>query len=109
MGIVLGANSDLKQLPDMASSINAILLGSGVPQVRDSTAGRSMVYSARHDGFALTLARLLRPIWNSKVTMPVMGGRQILGVPEAQILAVQGRLENLRKFIDEYVASNESR
>ncbi len=101
MGLILGSNSDLAKLPDTASVVNAILLGSGVPQVRDSTAGRSIVYSSRHDGFALTLGRLLRPIWNSKVTMPVVGGRQVLGVSEGQLLAVQGKLESLKRFIDE--------
>ena len=100
MGVLMGANSDLKQ-PDIASAVSNIVLSAGAPAIRDGTAGRSIVYSARHDGLALTLARLLRPIWTTKVTVPVFGGRQVMGVTESQLLAVQGRLEHLRRYVDE--------
>ncbi|KAK4686014.1 hypothetical protein P7C73_g4121, partial [Tremellales sp. Uapishka_1] len=101
MGVMLGANSDPKH-SEIMSAVNAILLGAGTPFLKDGTAGKSIVYSARHDGLALFIARLLRPIWNVRVTAPAVGGRQVLGVSEGQLLAVQGRLERLRRFVDEH-------
>ena len=104
MGITLGAQADLKQ-PDVASAVNTILLSAGAPMIRDGTTGRSIVYSSRHEGFALLLARFLRPIWDNKVTInaPMVGapGRQALGATEGQLLAVQGRLQQLREYLEE--------
>lgn len=100
MGITIGCQSDLKQA-EIASAVSAILLSGGAPAIRDGTAGRSIVYSPRHDGFAITLGRLLRPLWNVKVTLLGMGGRQFLSLPDTQLLSVQGRLEQLRRYVDE--------
>lgn len=100
MGVDMGAKADLK-LPDVASAVSTILLSSGSPAIRDRTTGRTIAYSGRHDGLALTLSRYLRPIWNSKVTVLVVGGRQLLGVSESLLLTVQGRLEKLRAYLDE--------
>ena len=106
MGVSMGAYSDLKQ-PDIGSAVGNILLSAGSPSVRDSATGRAIVYSGRHDGLALTLARYLRPIWNAKFTMLVTGGRQVLGVSESTLLTVQGRLAQLREYIDECVKTLE--
>ncbi len=100
MGLSMSANSDLKQ-PDVVSTVSTILVSAGPPAIRDSTAGRTMAYSSRHDGLAQTIARLLRPIWNVKATVPIVGGRLILGVSERLLLSVQGRLERLRQYLDE--------
>ncbi|EIW68747.1 hypothetical protein TREMEDRAFT_63207 [Tremella mesenterica DSM 1558] len=100
MGIMLGSQADLKQ-SDLHSSVNSILLQAGQPLIKDGTTGRSIVYSSRHDGLALILARFLRPIWNLRVTVSVMG-RQVLNVPESQLLVVQGRLDQLRRYIEEH-------
>jgi nuclear pore complex protein Nup155 len=100
MGITLGAQADLKQA-DTASAVNSIVLSGGAPALRDGTSGRSIVYSSRHDGLAITLARLLRPLWNVRVTVIVAGGRQVLSLPESQLLSVQGRLEQLRRYVEE--------
>nr|XP_019008734.1 nuclear pore complex protein Nup155 [Kwoniella pini CBS 10737]OCF47515.1 nuclear pore complex protein Nup155 [Kwoniella pini CBS 10737] len=101
MSLQLGATSDLKAI-DLASAISTILITSGEPIIKDGTGGKSITYSGRHDGLALIIARYLRPIWNVKVTVPSVPGRQILALPEATLLAVQGRLEKLRRYLDEH-------
>nr|XP_018265732.1 nuclear pore complex protein Nup155 [Kwoniella dejecticola CBS 10117]OBR87890.1 nuclear pore complex protein Nup155 [Kwoniella dejecticola CBS 10117] len=101
MSLQLGATSDLKAL-DLASAISTILITSGEPIIKDGTGGKNITYSGRHDGLALIIARYLRPIWNVKVTVPSVPGRQILALPEATLLAVQGRLEKLRRYLDEH-------
>ena len=88
MGLHLGANSDIKH-SDLSSAVSTVILSAGSPTIRESTAGRNIVYSGRHDGLALLLARWLRPIWNVKVTIPAMGGRQVLAVPERMLQNVQ--------------------
>ncbi|WVR04455.1 hypothetical protein IAU60_001458 [Kwoniella sp. DSM 27419] len=101
MSLQLGATSDLKHA-DLASAISTILITSGEPLLRDVNAGKSIVYSGRHDGLALMLARYLSPIWQSKVTLLAGPGRQVLAVPESTLLAVQGRLEKLKQYLDEH-------
>ncbi|WRT64996.1 uncharacterized protein IL334_001937 [Kwoniella shivajii] len=103
MSLQLGATTDLKQA-DITSAISTILLTSGEPIIKDSTGGKTINYSGRHDGLALIIARYLRPIWNTKVTVPAYGapGRQLLGVTEGVLLAAQGRLEKLRRYLDEH-------
>jgi nuclear pore complex protein Nup155 len=101
MGVLLGSSQAAKT-SDLSSAISSILLSSGAPIIRDGTAGRSILYSARHDGLVLILSRFLRPIWSSRVTMPAGPGQQVLGVPQKTLLEVQSRLEGLRTYIDEY-------
>ncbi|WWC87143.1 uncharacterized protein L201_002029 [Kwoniella dendrophila CBS 6074] len=102
MSLQLGATTDLKQF-DLASAISTILLSSGEPIIKDGTGGKNITYSGRHDGLALVIARYLRPIWNVKVTIPSgIPGRQMLAVGESTLLAVQGRLEKLRRYLDEH-------
>ncbi|OCF37542.1 nuclear pore complex protein Nup155 [Kwoniella heveanensis BCC8398] len=101
MSLQLGATSDLKQA-DLASAISTILVTSGEPIIKDGTGGKNIYYSGRHDGLAIIIARYLRPIWNVKVTLPVGPGRLALGVPESLLLAVQGRLEKLKRYLDEH-------
>lgn len=95
IAVQMASQLDPKQV-DLISAVNSI--DSHIaPAIRESTAGRSIVYSPRHEGLALQLARLLRPIWSSKVTVAFMG-RQALGVSVAQLLKVKGRLEQLRTW-----------
>ncbi|WVQ69011.1 uncharacterized protein L199_007223 [Kwoniella botswanensis] len=102
MSLQLGATNDLKAV-DLASTISTILITSGEPIIKDGAGGKNITYSGRHDGLALIIARYLRPIWNVKVTVPAgVPGRQILAVTEATLLAVQGRLEKLRRYLDEH-------
>ncbi|WWD22088.1 hypothetical protein CI109_106577 [Kwoniella shandongensis] len=101
MSLVLGSETDLKQA-EVASAVSTILLSSGDPIIKDSTGGKIISYSARHEGLALAIARYLRPIWNVKVTVPVVGGRLVLAIPESPLLAVQGRLEKLRRYLDDH-------
>ncbi|KAK8846777.1 hypothetical protein IAR55_005865 [Kwoniella newhampshirensis] len=101
MSLVMGSEADLKQA-EISSAISTILLSSGDPVIKDSTGGKIISYSARHEGLALVIARSLRPIWNVKVTVPAVGGRQILAIPESSLLAVQGRLEKLRRYLEEH-------
>lgn len=101
MGVLLGSSSETRS-SDLSSAISSILLSSGSPLVRDTTAGKTIIYSARHDALALILSRYLRPIWSSRITAPAGPGRQILGVPQKTLLEVQTKLEGLRGYIDEY-------
>lgn len=100
MGLTIGAQADANQA-DTASTVNSILLTAGAPALRESNSGKSIVYSARHDGLAITLARLLRPLWYARVTAVIAGGKQVLSLSESQLLSVQGRLEQLRRYVDE--------
>lgn len=100
MGVLLGASHTAKNSD--SSAISSILLSSGVPVIRNGTTGRTILYSARHDGLVLTLSRYLRPIWSARVTTLAGPGQQVLGVSEKILLEVQSRLEGLRSYIDEY-------
>ena len=104
MGVTLGAREDLKN-QNIASAITQILLVSSPPMIRNESTGRTMVYSSRHDGLAMTMARLLRPIWSLKVTRttpatPTTMARQVLGCTERELVEVQGRLEQLRSYVE---------
>lgn len=97
MGILMGSTGDMKQ-PDLASAVASISAGSSQPALRDS--GRTIIYSSRHDGLALSISRILRPLWSTKVTLLVQG-KQILSVSEQVLIGVQGRLAALRKYVVE--------
>ncbi|TYJ54289.1 hypothetical protein B9479_005048 [Cryptococcus floricola] len=101
MALLLGSTPDHKH-PDLLSSISTILLTSGDPIVKDTTGGKAIIYSARHDGLALSIARYLRPIWGSKVTSPLAGGRQVLGVQETVLNSVQANLQRLREYMEDH-------
>ncbi|KAL7424377.1 hypothetical protein Q5752_000059 [Cryptotrichosporon argae] len=103
MGAALGAQAgaDATQA-DLAAAAAAVLLASEPPAVRAAASGgKTVVYSARHDGLATAIARALRAVWVAKVTA-TLGGRQVLGVSEKTLLDVQGRLEALRRYVDEH-------
>ncbi|WVQ84070.1 hypothetical protein IAT38_006215 [Cryptococcus sp. DSM 104549] len=100
MALLLGSNTETRH-PDLLSALSSIFLSLGEPVVRTTESSRTITYSARHDGLALTVARYLRPIWNVKVTVPLVGGKQGLAVKEATLTSVQGKLDKLRRFIEE--------
>jgi nuclear pore complex protein Nup155 len=99
MGVMIGCQATLAN-GDYVSIIET-LLRANEPVIKDDTAGRRIEYTSRHDGLALTLARFLRPIWQSRVTAVGMGNRQMLGVSEYQLQTVQSRLEQLKRFIEQ--------
>lgn len=101
MGITLGSQGDMK-LPDFASAVTHILTAAGgYPSLSENPSGKTITYSARHDGLALTVARLLRPIWRSNVTIMAMGGRQVLNIPSDRLQAIQAVLQKLRTFLEQ--------
>jgi nuclear pore complex protein Nup155 len=102
MGVLLGSKGSLKH-PTVVSAITGILNEAEHPILRGDTATRSIVYSPRHDGLALALARYLRPVWSRCVTRMALGNAQILNVPLATLETVKMKLEGLKRFTDEYV------
>lgn len=109
MGVMLGATAPDTKQADLASALSTIMLSAGSPLVRDSTAGRTITYSPRHDGLALMLARYLRSIWSTRVVyIPASPlSRAMLGVPEATLLKVQSRLEALKRYVSERVVPSD--
>jgi nuclear pore complex protein Nup155 len=103
MGVTLGSQGDLKQ-GDLASAVSHILTAAGgFPSLSENPSGRTITYSARHDGLVLTIARLLRPIWSANVTAMAVGGRQMLNIPTVRLQAIQAVLQKLRSFLEQYV------
>jgi nuclear pore complex protein Nup155 len=101
MGVTLGSQGDLKQ-GDLASAVSHILTAAGgFPSLSENPSGRTITYSARHDGLVLTIARLLRPIWNANVTAMAVGGRQMLNIPTVRLQAIQAVLQKLRSFLEQ--------
>ena len=101
MGLDLGAQADLARQNEVATIISYIVLQGGDPRVIDDHRGRHIRFSSKHDGLALMLSRLLRPIWNANVTATLRTGSQVLAVSPATLLDVRSRLEKLRAFTDE--------
>jgi nuclear pore complex protein Nup155 len=104
MGVTLGSQGDLKQ-GDLASAVSHILTAAGgFPSLSENPSGRTITYSARHDGLVLTIARLLRPIWSANVTAMAVGGRQMLNIPTVRLQAIQAVLQKLRSFLEQCVS-----
>ena len=98
----LAADTSGKQ-PEVASTAMNILLTCDPPVIQTSSNGaRTISYSPRHDGYALSIARLLRPIWDNKVTVPAPKGMQKLAVPEKTLLEVQQNLAKLLKVVEDH-------
>ncbi|KAF8507029.1 nucleoporin [Russula emetica] len=57
------------------------------------------LFSGRREGFALYFARLVRPIWKSKLIKPVASGPQS-NIPEEILLMVQRNLFALHSFLE---------
>jgi nuclear pore complex protein Nup155 len=106
MAVLLGTRAvsgSENKSPDLASAAMSILLAAEAPIIRTSQTGvRTIVYSPRHDGLALILARLLRPVWNAKVAVPAGAKKLGLGVPVKTLQSVQARLAELRRYLDEH-------
>jgi nuclear pore complex protein Nup155 len=103
MGVLIASANQLKQ-QDEISAIQSIINAGGIPTIRDTPSGRTLVYSARHDALAQVMARYLRGVWGSNVTYFRIGFGQMLNVTEGRLLGVQRRLEGLKRFVDEWVA-----
>ncbi|KIL70918.1 hypothetical protein M378DRAFT_95691 [Amanita muscaria Koide BX008] len=58
------------------------------------------IFSGRREGFALYFARLLRPIWKSKLTAAGPTGRQELAVSDDTLVMIQKNLFYLKDFLD---------
>ncbi|KAI0304810.1 nucleoporin [Russula brevipes] len=57
------------------------------------------LFSGRREGFALYFARLVRPIWKSKLIKPAASGPQS-NIPEEILLMVQSNLFALHSFLE---------
>ncbi|CCA71270.1 related to NUP170-nuclear pore protein [Serendipita indica DSM 11827] len=64
-----------------------------------SDAHGQVIYSGRREGLALYMARLLRPIWNEKVTNANATGRQESLVSDQLLFSIQRNLNFLQEFI----------
>lgn len=105
MGILMGSAADKLQVADLVSASVNIMLTADGPFVRQASHSslRSIVYSPRHDGLALTLARFLRPIWNAKVVVADRPpARWKLGVPDKTLLKIQGHLAELQRYLEDH-------
>jgi nuclear pore complex protein Nup155 len=104
MGVLMGVRAGSEnKAGDLASASMNILLAAEPPVIRTSQTGvRTIMFSPRHDGLALILARLLRPIWNAKVTAPAGPKKLGLGVSDKVLLEVQSRLAELRRYVDDH-------
>lgn len=104
IGILMGATAEKLQVADLVSASVNIMLTADGPFVRQGQSGlRSIVYSPRHDGLALTLARFLRPIWNAKVVVAAPPpARFKLGVPDKTLLSIQEHLAELHRYLEDH-------
>jgi nuclear pore complex protein Nup155 len=104
MAVLMGTSGHKRQVSDLVSAAVNILIAAEPPILQTSTTGtRSIIYSPRHDGLAATLARFLRPIWKAKVVATVPGPvRFKLGVSDKELLAVQGNLADLHRFLESH-------
>lgn len=100
MGVALGTELDLK-LADNANMVATLMLSGGEPALLPGQTGTQIMFSAKHEGLALTMARFLRPVWNRKVTFVGVGNRQSSAVSKDQLFVVQRNLESLRRFVEE--------
>ncbi|GLB36074.1 putative non-repetitive/WGA-negative nucleoporin C-terminal [Lyophyllum shimeji] len=58
------------------------------------------IFSGRREGLCLYFARLVRPIWKTKLTKPGMLNKQKLAVEEDVIVTIQKNLFFLKDFLD---------
>ncbi|TFK30342.1 nucleoporin [Coprinopsis marcescibilis] len=59
------------------------------------------IYSGRREGLALYFARLVRPIWKSKLTTMGASKKYELAVPEQELWRTQQNLYALKSFLDQ--------
>lgn len=59
----------------------------------------SAIFSGRREGFGLYFARLIRPIWKSKLTAVTPFGLQVLNASETTLSNVQKNLFALKEFL----------
>jgi nuclear pore complex protein Nup155 len=100
MGVALGSELNLK-VADNANLVATIMINGGEPSVVSSIGGNQIAYSYKHEGLALVVARILRPVWNRNVTVKAANGLQMSAVSKDQLWTVQRNLENLRRFVEE--------
>ncbi|KAJ7596975.1 nucleoporin [Mycena floridula] len=60
----------------------------------------SALYSGRRHGLAQYFARLVRPVWKTKLTGPGAGGLQQPLVPDSLLVIIQKNLYALKDFLD---------
>ncbi|PCH33730.1 nucleoporin [Wolfiporia cocos MD-104 SS10] len=58
------------------------------------------IFSGRREGFALYIARLVRPFWKAKFTRPGPTGLQELNVPDEVLITIQKNLMALKELLD---------
>jgi nuclear pore complex protein Nup155 len=100
MAFLIGMRPDTQQT-DLAGWVSNYITFGGSPRLRDDAA--QITFSPRHEAYALTVARLLRPVWDAAIVVRSANGLYNLAGPHAlsQLREVQGNLEHLRRFTDE--------
>ncbi|KIY65128.1 nucleoporin [Cylindrobasidium torrendii FP15055 ss-10] len=69
------------------------------PQATDN---KKIVFSGRKEGFSIYFARLVRPIWKTKIITPGAGPAIFLPTaPENLIVTIQKNLAGLKDFLDQ--------
>ncbi|KAJ7487525.1 nucleoporin [Mycena galericulata] len=58
------------------------------------------IFSGRREGLALYLARLVRPLWKSKLTTPGPSGLQQSAIPDKTLVVIQKNVYALKDFLD---------
>ncbi|KAK7064289.1 nucleoporin [Favolaschia claudopus] len=58
------------------------------------------IFSGRREGLALYLARLVRPLWKSKLTTTGVSGMQQSAIPDKILVVVQKNVYALKDFLD---------
>ncbi|KAJ6575033.1 nucleoporin [Mycena capillaripes] len=58
------------------------------------------IFSGRREGLALYLARLVRPLWKSKLTKTGPSGMQQSAIPDKTLVIVQKNVYALKDFLD---------
>ncbi|KIM34387.1 hypothetical protein M408DRAFT_94881 [Serendipita vermifera MAFF 305830] len=72
----------------------------GVSMMAGGDSQGQILFSGRREGLALYMARLLRPIWNEKITSTNASGRQETLIGDQVLFSVQKNLSLLSDFIN---------
>lgn len=68
------------------------------PQATDN---KNIIFSGRKEGFSIYFARLVRPIWKTKIITPGGINAFLPTVPESLIVTIQKNLAGLKDFLDQ--------
>jgi nuclear pore complex protein Nup155 len=100
MGLELAITEDLAVKPTAASIVQVVLANAPEPETKGDPQNLLIKFSPRHDGLALTIARLLRPLWYNTVIARMPNGLFDLNIGERQLEQTQQSLSRLRQFLE---------